>query len=180
MTISRPRRVVRHGSIAASLTLAALIGLGRADLSAQTGTLHIQAARIHDAAATYTLGVRYTSPKSPPALPDPGETVRQAVSEWLFTGMVGGGVSRGLGDITENEATAVGYLGVMYRTGVIVDQVGIIAYGNLNPGGAGPALRLKMAVVDLMIGGLWMEKDLGFRFFLGGGLSWAFIGDLKR
>jgi len=71
-----------------------------------------------------------------------------------------------------------GQLGMMYRTGKTVDQVGLVVHGNLNPGYLGPALRVKIAIVDLLVGGMWVENDVGFRAFFGGGVSWAFLCDV--
>jgi hypothetical protein len=60
-----------------------------------------------------------------------------------------------------------------------VDQVGIIAYGNAKPLGAGPALRaLVSSVVELRAGGMWLGDDLGFRWVAGGGVSLQFLVDL--
>jgi hypothetical protein len=175
---SRTPHVFRAWSIAASLALSAVSVPGQSDLSAQTGTVHVQASLVSDAAATYTLGVRYTTPRSEPEVPGRGQTSVEAVNEWLFTATLGGGLSRGRGTFTKNQGTVNGQLGMMYRTGKTVDQVGLVVHGNLNPGYLGPALRVKIAIVDLLVGGMWVENDVGFRAFFGGGVSWAFLCDV--
>ena len=179
MEISKARRASCQAAISVVLAFLALTWPGGIDASAQTGTLQVQAALIDDAATTYTLGIRYTAPRTEPALPRPGETSEEAVNEWLITAMAGGGVSRGRGDNTENVATLVGQLGMLYRIGSTIEQVGVVAYGNLNPGLVGPALTVRVAIVELLAGGVWMEGGAsGLVWFLGAGVSWEFVRDV--
>jgi hypothetical protein len=91
---------------------------------------------------------------------------------------VGAGVSIAGRRGEKDGFTANGHLGLLYRTGAMVDQVGVVAYGNLEPAAIGPALKVKVAILELQGGGLWMENDLGFRWFAGAGISLQFLLDV--
>lgn len=60
---------------------------------------------------------------------------------------------------TSEEAVVVGQLGMLYRIGSTIEQVGVVAYGNLQPrsGGSG-ADGQGSAIVELLAGGVWMEE----------------------
>jgi hypothetical protein len=90
----------------------------------------------------------------------------------------GASIARERGD--DNGFTVAAHGGVMRRTASFVEEVGVVGYANLNPLGAGPALRGKIAAaIDVTAGGLWMTDEAeGFRWFVGGGLSLALLGDL--
>lgn len=175
----RAVRVMRRGACSLALTLG-LVFAGPRGAMAQTGTVHLQAALLDDAAAAYTLGIRYTAPRTAPALPRPGETSEEEVEEWLFTAMVGAGLSRGKGGNPENGGTVVGQVGMAYRTGALVEQVGLVAYANTNPWLIGPAVTARVAIVEVAAGGGWRDGGSGLAWFVAGALSWELIRDLGR
>jgi len=147
--------------------------------AAQMGTISLQAARLDGVASTASIGVGWAEPLGDGGgLPRPGEEISSAVSSWLLGFGAGLGVSIA-GDHGGDDAfTAHGHVGLLYRTGSMVDQVGLVAYGNLEPAAIGPALKVKVAILELQGGGLWMEHDLGFRWFAGAGISLQFLLDV--
>ena len=143
------------------------------------GTISLQAARLDGVATTATIGVGFALPLGDAGgLPEPGQEVSGAVSSWLVGFGAGLGVSLA-GDRGDKDAfTANGNLGILRRTGSMVDQVGLVAYGNLEPAAIGPALKAKVAILEVQAGGLWMEHDLGFRWFAGADISLQFLLDV--
>jgi hypothetical protein len=178
------RRGSRHRAQAALRTsvtaLWLLLGVGAAQAVEGQVTGRLQSAYLFDEATTLSLGLEYLTPlgSDDGLLPAPGETSVSSVREWLFTGALGAGVAFPRESDDDTAFTLTGYTGVMWRTGWFVEQVGAVAYGNLNPGGGGPALRARIAIVDLMVGGLWIDDD--FTGVAGLDLSLAFLGDLSR
>lgn len=175
--VSSPRRRGRSRSVFLLLTAGAL-GLGPAAVAAQTPTIHVQGAVLDNVATTVTLGLQFTTPLGEAGLPSPGQQTTEDVRSWLFAAGASGGISLAHKQGYDDGFTATGHIGLMYRTGALVEQVGIVAYGNTEPLGAGPALRAKIAIVDLHAGGMWMKDGLGFRWFCGGGLSLQFLLDV--
>jgi hypothetical protein len=148
---------------------------------AQSATAYVQAALLDNAAATFTLGIHFTETLgTETVLPAPGGSATSSGSTYLTTFMVAAGASiaRERGD--DNGFTVAAHGGVMRRTAWFVEEVGVVGYANLNPLGAGPALRGKIATaIDVTAGGLWMTDEAeGFRWFVSGGLSLALLGDL--
>ncbi len=152
--------------------------MGARPLQAQSGTLSLQAARLDGAATTTTLGVGWVVPLGEPALPAPGEASEEAVSDWLVTFGLGAGASWAGARGGKDAFTVTGHGGLARRTGTLVEQVGLEAWGNLEPLAVGPAVRARVAVVDLRAGGLWMEDDLGLRWFAGLDVSLQFLLDV--
>jgi hypothetical protein len=174
-------RVIRARLLLALSTGLLADGIGGVDVAAQAGTLHAQLGRLDKAAWTYTLGVRYTKPIGEGGvLPAPGQRIERDVRPWLLTATAGGGLSRTRGSDPQNELTLVGQLGVLYRTGSMVEQVGLVAYGNLEPGLVGPALAARVAVVELIAGAGWLDGDSGVAWFAGAAVALELWGDLAR
>lgn len=146
--------------------------------SAQTPTVHLQAAHIGGTATTTTVGLQWTRSLGDVALPQPGQQVDQESRSWLLVGGLAGGYSWTTQRGPNSGLNAAAHAGLMYRTGALVDQVGVVGYLNARPFGAGPALRAKIAVLDVQAGGLWVEGRRGLHWFIGGGVSLQFLCDL--
>lgn len=166
--------------LAGALTvLLALPAVSATPIVAQMGTVSLQAARLDGVASTASIGVGWAIPMGDAGgLPAPGQEISSEVSSWLvgFGAGLGASVAGDRGD--KDAFTANGYLGLLRRTGSMVDQVGVVAYGNLEPAAIGPALTAKVAILDLRAGALWMEHDLGLRWFAGLGISLQFLLDV--
>jgi len=179
-SVARARRAF---AVAALCGIAAL-GVAPSDAYAQTGTLHVQFARLDDAASTYTLGIRYTTPLGDAGgsvLPQPGQVVERAGRRWLFTAMAGGGLSRSRGANPENSFTAVAEAGVLYRFEGKVESVGMAAYANLQPRFIGPAVTVRALSILEVVGGVGKLKDRsGVSWFAGAAISVDLLGDLGR
>lgn len=178
-----PRKSRHRGRAALRTWVAAvwlLLGVGVAQAVEGQVTGRLQSAHLFDEATTVSLGLEYLTPlgSDDGILPQPGETSVSSVREWLFTGALGAGVAFPRESDDDATFTLTGYAGVMWRTGWFIEQIGAVAYGNLNPGGGGPALRARIAIVDLMVGGMWVDDD--FTGVVGLDLSLAFLGDLSR
>jgi len=179
--------MARHRSMAdlrrLPLCVAAAVLLGLSAVvpgpaRAQTGTLALQAARLDGAATTTTLGVGWTVPLGEPSLPGPGEVSEEEVSDWLLTLGAGAGMSWAAARAEGNAFTVNGHADLMWRTGSLVERVGAGVYGNLDPLAVGPAVRARLAVIDVQAGGLWMEHALGVRWFAGVDVSLQFLLDV--
>jgi hypothetical protein len=157
----------------------ALPVVSTAPAGAQMGTVSLEAARLDGVATTASIGVGWAVPLGDAGgLPGRGEQISSEVSSWLVGFGAGVGASFA-GDRGADDAfTAHGHLGLLWRTGSMVEQVGLVAYGNLEPAGLGPALRVKVAILEVQAGGLWMENDLGLRWFAGAGVSLQFLLDV--
>lgn len=148
--------------------------------AAQTPTVHVQWALVHESAATLGLGLQLAKPLGSVAVPKPGEVSTSETQPWLVIVGAGGGYSRARRDGGSDGFTATAELGLLRRTGGLVDQVGVVAYVNTKPLGAGPAVRAKFKILDLKAGGMWLEKGHGFRWFVGGGMSIQFLLDVFK
>jgi hypothetical protein len=169
---TRPRAPFRAPFVGAVALLLALPALSCASVQAQMGTVSLQAARLDGVATTASIGVGWAIPLGDAGgLPAPGEERSSEVSSWLVGFGVGLGASVA-GDRGDKDAfTANGHAGLLWRTGSMVDQVGVVA-------AIGPALTAKVAILELRAGGLWMEHDLGLRWFAGMGISLQFLLDV--
>ncbi len=181
MTPRRPPVPIRSrapfaGVMALLLTLPAF---SAAPVRAQMGTVSLQAARLDGVATTASIGVGWAIPLGDAGgLPAPGQEISSEVSPWLVGFGAGLGVSIAGHRGDKDSFSADGYLGLLRRTGSLVDQVGVVAYANLEPAAIGPALTAKLAILDLRAGALWMEHDLGLRWFAGMGISLQFLLDV--
>jgi hypothetical protein len=179
MPSHRPTACSRRLSVVAALAvLPAMAAMAPCPAGAQTGTLSLQVARLDGVATTTTLGVGWTVPLGEPSLPGPGELSEEAVSDWLLSLGAGAGVSWAGARARGNAFTANGHADLMWRTGSLVERVGAGAYGNLDPLALGPELRARLAVIDVRVGGLWMEHAPGLRWFAGVDLSLQFLLDV--
>ena len=181
-----PPSLGRARAIVAAFVIA-IGGLLVADapLQGQTGTAHVQYARIDGAANTFTLGARYTKALGDAGgggvLPGRGQTLERAGRRWLFTATAGGGLSRSTGDDPENSFTVVAQAGVLYRFESLVESLGLVAYGNLEPGFIGPAATARAFGILEVIGGAGrLEGASGVSWFAGASVSVQLFGDLGR
>ncbi len=190
MALLRPRRrsVLRHPRgrrLVAALAVAAAVAAGPArPAGAQEGTLHAQATLLDDAVWTATFGLRYTTPLGDASeeggvLPGPGQTVERAGRRWLFTAMAGGGIARGRGSGAETRGTAVGYVGALYRLESVVESVGAVAWGSLEPGFLGPAVAVRaLTILEVLAGVGTLEERSGASWFASVAVSVALFRDL--
>jgi hypothetical protein len=162
------------------VAFAMVLSLVPAPVAAQTPTVHIQGALIGKAAGTVGLGLQLTKPLGDVELPKPGQVSTTETQPWLLIAGAGGGYSWARKEGRTDGFNATAELGVVRRTGALIDQVGLVAYLNTKPLGAGPAVRAKVLIIDIKAGGMWLEKGQGFRWFVGGGVSLEFLLDLFK
>lgn len=161
---------------------AALFAAGGTPLSptgAEGQTARLQAARLDNVATVVTVQLEVRGSGGGTAgLPAPGETVERDVRWLIATGMLGVGASFASGGHDANGLTATGHLGLLTRTPLFIDRVGVLATGFARPLAAGPALRLETGrLAGLQVGGLWYEDRLGFRWLASLDLSLTLLTD---
>lgn len=159
------------------LVVAAALGLAP---TASAQTVHIQGAMIGQAAVTSTLGLQWELPIGGNDLPAPGETVTAESRSWLVSLGAAGGYVWGRAPGIRDGLTGAGHGGVAYRLGGKVEQVGVVALVNTTPLGVGPAVRLKVLVVDLQAGRLWLTDRRGAHWFATVSIPVQFIRDVFR
>jgi len=171
-SIFRPAFLIAVGTV--------ILGAITVPAEAQSPTVHIQGALLGEVAGTVTLGLQLNRSIGDPGLPKPGQIIEDDSRPWLLTLGAAAGVSVARKHGRDDGFTATGHAGLMRRTGKTVDQIGVVAYLNTKPFGAGPAVRAKVAILDVQAGGLWLEDGLGFRWFVGGGISLQFLLDVFK
>ena len=161
------------------LAWAVLLAVGTSYVHAQT-TVRVQSAHLWSKQTSLSLGLKYDKllGADPSRLPGKGESNVETVRNWLFTGMVGAGVTMPNSGVDSN-FTVVGYAGFMQRTDWCVERIGLATYVNLEPRAIGPALLGTVWGAEIIIGGLWVEGG-DFVLALGFDLPLESIKDLFR
>lgn len=176
----RRAKSLRQACRAVVLVWAVLFAGGASDVDAQT-TVRVQSAHLWSKTTSLSLGVKYDKllGADQNQLPDRGETLEGRVGDWLFTGMVGGGVAIPNSGANNTDLTVVGYAGFIRQTGWCVEQIGLATYVNLEPRAIGPALLGRVSDAEIIVGGLWVEEG-DFVLTLGLNLPLDFAKDLFR
>ncbi len=175
-------RTVVH-AVATTILAVVLALLGRPG-AANAQVVYLQAARLDGIATTITADVEVRTSlgsSDEDVLPAPGRMLEYTESPLVLTLMLGAGVSLAGGECDDDGPTAVGHLGLLYRTEWFFDRAGLLAFGSARPFAGGPAVRLEMLrAFGLELGGLWFDESRGFRWFAALDVSVPFLRDLTK